>query len=66
MLQLDKAAVLVLVQLVVIMGLSYVYSRIQANMSLGLKAREQFKKPKGNLKITLYIMMAFAIATTTT
>ena len=61
MLQLDKAAVLVLVQLVVIMGLSYVYSRIQASMGLGLKAREQFKKPKGNLKIALYLIMAFAI-----
>jgi len=61
MLQLDKAAVLVLIQLVVIMGLSYVYSRIQAQMSVGLKAREQFKKPSGSLRVALYGGIAIVI-----
>jgi thiamine transport system permease protein len=63
LLQLEAAAVLVVVQLAVISAFTFLYTRLQARLAVPLAGRQPLERPRGlaRLALALNLLVAFAL-----
>jgi thiamine transport system permease protein len=61
LLELDSAALLTLIQLGVVGTFSFIYTRLQARLSVRYAAAESLQKPKGIIKLILFANLGVAL-----